>query len=395
MYYKPKILRNKSVAESITFPKGVSSLDLSNNNLSTCVNLLQILRDIPQSVRLLNLSRNNFHKKLLSDLFQSIATIPLNVVSLDLSQNNLYQILGTGLAELLAAIPKGVTSLNLSGNVLGNMPSEDLALALAALPKNITSLNLSGNNLSSLSTADLIKVLAAIPKTVTSLNLSMNDLGSRSASELNDIISSSSQNRISLNLSENNLHNIGAALAQISASLRFLDLSNNALGKLTEKELLDVIQAIPKTVTKVDLCHNELLRNKSISKRDVLLKSLQPFEQDGRLLLSHNGEPAFARALLPMLSLVKQGGLPLDIVSHILSYFLRNPEKLYDNQLIQNKIIQSVTANKGVLINQRYKQMEFFSIASSEKIEELKKRAKNAPKDENAAATLAHFCIEI
>lgn len=191
-------------------------------------------------------------------------------------------------------------------------------------------------------------------------------------------------------------------LGAIPGTITSLDLSDNGLDKFTPAELVLLLKAIPATVTSINVGKNNLFTNKTIIERDCLLKSLQPFEQNGRLQLSHNGEAAFARALLPMLSLVKQKKLPFDIVSHILGQLLSNPGNKSEIALVNNKIAQSVMSKNGLLIKQGYsrngasffQRLSLYFGDSTSKMNTLKNRARNNPESAEAK-TLEHFCLRV
>ncbi len=171
----------------------------------------------------------------------------------------------------------------------------------------MTSLNLRKN---SLWHTQLAKALAAIPGNVTSLDLRENELGNLSSKKLAE------------------------AFAAIPETITSLDLSNNELHRKTLPELIQIIAAIPKTVRSINLGGNELFVGKSAKKRDELLKALSHYEQHGRLILSQNGEAAFLRALLPMVSAARQGILLSELVSKILAWLLPKQNKVTDEELV-------------------------------------------------------------
>ncbi|MFO9373714.1 hypothetical protein SDA76_13785 [Legionella pneumophila serogroup 2] len=141
-----------------------------------------------------------------SNPVEEFTSIPHGVTSLDLSLNNLYSISTVELIQAFANTPASVTSLNLRGNDLGIKSSDELVQILAAIPANVNSLNLRGNNLASKNCAELAKFLASIPASVTSLDLSANLLGLKSYAELAYIFSSIPNHVVSLNLCLNCLH---------------------------------------------------------------------------------------------------------------------------------------------------------------------------------------------
>ncbi|HAT1677672.1 TPA: hypothetical protein I8Y60_001319 [Legionella pneumophila] len=179
MFYELILTRTSNlIQEFISIPNGVTSLDLSLNELGNISNaeLTQAFQYIPDSVISMDLANNHLCDKSGSELAQLLAAIPANVTSLNLSCNDLHKKSGAELAQAFAAIPASVTSLNLHCNYLGNNRGVELAQAFAATPKNVTSLDLSMNYFDLESSADLSQIFTSIPPHVVSLNLSFNSL---------------------------------------------------------------------------------------------------------------------------------------------------------------------------------------------------------------------------
>ncbi|NBX85377.1 MAG: hypothetical protein EBQ95_07210 [Gammaproteobacteria bacterium] len=102
-------------------------------------------------------------------LSEAFAAIPKGVTSLDLSENNFGLKNSAEIAKVFAAIPKGVTSLNLNWNNFGLKNSAEIAEAFAAIPEGVTSLDLSGNI-----SGNIINIFKVLPKQVTSIGLNFN-----------------------------------------------------------------------------------------------------------------------------------------------------------------------------------------------------------------------------
>ena len=109
-------------------------------------------------------------------VISAITYLPSGVTSLDLSSNNLGSKTGAELAKIFVAIPAGVTSLNLSINQLYNKTGAELAQAFTVIPARVTSLNLRYNHLHKKTFAELAKIFAAIPLRVKKVNLGNNNL---------------------------------------------------------------------------------------------------------------------------------------------------------------------------------------------------------------------------
>ncbi|HAU1320192.1 TPA: hypothetical protein F8R96_04470 [Legionella pneumophila] len=91
-----------------------------------------------------------------SNLVQEFTTIPHGVTSLDLSWNNLDSISTVELMRAFANIPASVTSLDLRRNDLGYKSADELVHAFSSIPKHVVSLNLCLNYLHELSLENLV-----------------------------------------------------------------------------------------------------------------------------------------------------------------------------------------------------------------------------------------------
>ncbi|HAT1659320.1 hypothetical protein ACVSNX_09135 [Legionella pneumophila] len=194
-----------------------------------------------------------------SNLVQEFTSIPHGVTSLDLSWNNLDSISTIELMQAFANIPVSITSLNLSGNYLGFKSNDELVQILATIPANVTSLNLSGNYLGNQNGAELARLLATIPISVTALDLSWNDLSSKSSSELAQAFAAIPTNLTSLDLSWNALYRnpgLTRVSAAILAGMTSLNLSWNFIGLKSCAEIAHVFSCIPNHVVSLNLCLN-------------------------------------------------------------------------------------------------------------------------------------------
>ncbi|VEB35755.1 leucine-rich repeat-containing protein (substrate of the Dot/Icm secretion system) [Legionella sainthelensi] len=299
-------------------------------------------------------------------------SIPKGVTHLDLRYNALAYRTNHELAAAFAAIEDSVTYLDLSENsILSNRAGAELALFFSFIPTNITHLNLQWNGLYQQTGTELALAFAGLPIGLAYLDLSNNFLGYMSSASL------------------------GEAFAAIPVGITHLNLSNSKLHLLTVTDLVQALQAIPSTVTCIDLSYNELFLNKTYAERDAILNALKPLEQNGRLLLSHNGEPSFARALLPLMSAIKQEIVSFDVASEILSFLLPEQAHLPSRSIIRNKIIKSVTANEGELLYASYRRHggSFFKSISSP-IEQLNNQInEKLTEAEVASLTLNYFCL--
>ena len=130
------------VFSGANLPLSLTTLDLSNNNISGSISFIT---NLPSSIQNLNFSMNK-----IGDTLQNIYSIPLNLANVDFSHNQI--------SGILTEIPSGLVSLNISFNLLSG--------SLPALPSGITDLRLKGNNITG--------TVTNIPKSVQYLDLSDN-----------------------------------------------------------------------------------------------------------------------------------------------------------------------------------------------------------------------------
>lgn len=72
-------------------------------------------------------------------------------------------------------------------------------------------------------------------------------------------------------------HPLLASFSDIPAEVTTIDLSNNALNKLSCSELISLLNAIPLSVNTIILSDNNLLKNKTAQEGAELMKRLEPF----------------------------------------------------------------------------------------------------------------------
>jgi len=124
------------------------------------------------------------------------------------------------------------------------------------MPSTYLTITLSNN-----SGITLTQTFATISASIEFLNLSENNLGDKACTELVQAFAIIPTSVKSLNLSMNTFYKkTGTELAQIlaiiPASVNHLDLSFNALGKKTNTELTQIFAAIPASVTSLNVSYN-------------------------------------------------------------------------------------------------------------------------------------------
>lgn len=265
--------------------------------------------------------------------------------------------------------------LNISNiNFLTSCTVQEMVKKLHGILENHDTLDISGSELSKLETAKMVRFLSVIPSHVTVLNMSECGLGSSWDKE--------------------NIDKLKKIFSAIPKHITSLDISKNNIGIFKTADDLDAIMsAIPKTVIKINVSSNDLLLFKDIAHRDKVLQSLKSKDEktERELIVKNNGEHAFARCLLPILSGVKQKIIPYDIACLILS-FLVSPEANVKSEIkkIPTKILQSHYKLSGGSFFQS--RGIFLKASRDEVITTLQERAN---KDPNGASsqTLTHFCI--
>ena len=181
---------------------------------------------------------------------------------------------------------------------LVDLSDERFTGAFTTIPKDITALDISNNGLGYRTTRLLVQAFESIPREVISLNISANSLFLKTIQEL------------------------VALFIAIPSSILHIDLEDNILDSLESAELAGVLKYLPTTIKTINLAGNHLFRNKTSFEKNMFLTMLQPINSYGRLSLCRNGESDFQRAIVPLMSLTRQGELNIDVIEKILAKLL-------------------------------------------------------------------------
>ena len=238
-------------------PSSLNSLNLSRNKLglTKCdYGLADALNAIKSNkLESLNLSCNGLYNLSIEGI-QSVSTaIKSSVIKLNLKGNNFGKAkMASSLGVFISNIRANLTHLNLGDNDLDELKSElqDLFTAIGKID-SLTHLNLMRNNFKNIPP----KVFEHIPRPVTHLNLSDNDLGNNSSwPDICCFMTSKSITHLDISRNKLNLsgsektdeHNkpklaeatlLSDSFKNLPASLKYLNLSRNGLGSVTQQRL--------------------------------------------------------------------------------------------------------------------------------------------------------------
>lgn len=258
-------------------PMNVKALNLSKNKLNFSSDFVKVVQGISRGITTLDLSDNLLHRKSEPILVKAFEAMPQYLTSLDLSCNFLGFKSSDELLKIISAIPKGVTWLNFSGNCLNDMSGSELALFFEAMPTALTMLDLSNNGLG-LMRAELAQAVQAIPPQVTALNLSENEIDDMPGDELAQAFAAIPLHVTALNLSQNNLFKkltkaLTLAFKSIPTHIKTLDLSGNEFWQIKSDDMVLIFESIPVHVTTLNLSKNNL-GNKPFDELATIFKKI-------------------------------------------------------------------------------------------------------------------------
>lgn len=264
-------------------PETLTVLDLSNNifEFFAPTDLPTHFAALPRGLVHLSLKKNALFKQNINILIAALNKLPPELKFLDLSNNKLAELPKKNWVDVFAALPPKLTHLDLSDSYW-----RDYAL-LAELPNNVSQLSLHGistgplpnfimlkptlthldlqDNRSLFSVANVAHILESIPVTVTHLDLGNNALfNNRTSLQIELIMQAFPESLTTLGFSNNSLYKnsvkqLKTFFKELPPSLTHLDLRHNFLleGK-TAAELKQIFAMLPTSVTRIDLAGNGL-----------------------------------------------------------------------------------------------------------------------------------------
>lgn len=169
----PQGLNFQALAQA--FPRGLHKLVMSQNRLSEInqQELLSWASDLPRGLKDLDISQNALGMLNQETLVGFVQHFPA-LTHLDLSQNLLGEAQGLNLPNVLKALPNTVRCLDLSGNFFNNMATDDIIAMLQSLPPHVKHVDLGRNNLILKKLSDAQRVMASLPSSVESVVLGAN-----------------------------------------------------------------------------------------------------------------------------------------------------------------------------------------------------------------------------
>jgi hypothetical protein len=363
---------------------------------------IEIFAQIFKSVYFTELKIDGKRDKTLAELVEIFKITPPRVKVIDFSDNDLYQKTVEELVEIFASLPSMARTLILRNNKLFRKPTAELVQIFQALPRSFIMLDIDGNEIDQKPIEELVTIFKAFPPLAT-VHVGHHNPFQKTVAELKHLqiltalSSSITSTAATLHLDKNYLENYSfkrliALFETLSSAVITVNLSKCELHRLSTKNLIQLFQAIPLSVTTVDISNNCLFLNKSIEERDQLLDALKISHPTNwrEVIAEDNGEAAFARVILPLLSACKQGKLTLDAVSIILSYLLPFPSDKHPLAATKEKLTSAISANV-LAIRHIANGGGFFSHSGKRMLEKLKE--KSATQDKIASRTLQHFCL--
>ncbi len=225
--------------------------------------LIQAFLEIPQDgiESSLHLGENNFSLFNFDKTLEALALIPVAIKKVIIPYAAIQDFSPDELAQFLKAIPDTVDDIDLSKNALGDLTGPDVYLVCSSFSKQLKQLDLSCNSLNDWLPVDFQKVLAQhnMPNT---LILNKNKLRYMAGDKLAVIFSSLSERISSLHLAGNDLGEHAdtaiSTMRAIRGNVEYLDLTDNGLGLLNQKQLMEAVSSLSDKLISLSLRNNKL-----------------------------------------------------------------------------------------------------------------------------------------
>ncbi|MFA6301939.1 MAG: hypothetical protein WC627_02260 [Legionella sp.] len=270
-------------------PNGLIYLDLKDSLTKNMHATLQILKHIPKTLKVLDLGKMRQIKEGgEEELSNIVQVLPESITVLRIHEDTLASLSNQNLEKFLEKISGHLSRLVLEpsdyGNLEKNLTADQIRLVethhsesfmiayenntqsqyssqqytlwrentnvlladkliavLNALSLEVTSFDLCGLNLFDFAPADIIRIFQAIPKSITTLNLNDNNLGSLGTQK-----------------TEHEFDIIIQTVKKLPSHIKSLNLSCNQFNSLAADQFQALLEALPVTITSVDLSDNQL-----------------------------------------------------------------------------------------------------------------------------------------
>lgn len=308
----------------------------------------------------------------LHKIIHCLKDIPRNVIILSMVDCGFDNLSDDKLTPFLLEVLPRFAKLDISDEKLRKKCATKITTLWQAIKQDDTTLNLSNCLLYQLQSSQLTKIFSEIPKHISTLNLSDNKLWTKCASEL------------------------AHAFETIPSHINTLIITRNKFGLRNQFDLVALLSSIPTHITTIDISDNNLFKNRNLKERDQLLHAINLTNKNRHIILTGNGESAYSRVLLPLLSACKQNLLNLDVVILILSNLLPIPVSSIKKKIelsLPIAIIKDCYMRHESIIPGFFRSQVLFFRCGNELVEELRRQAKNAPNDA-ATKTLDHFYLK-
>ncbi|MDP3267632.1 MAG: hypothetical protein Q8M40_01155 [Legionella sp.] len=322
--------------------------DAEGNEEKFAEDLINLFKALPKHVTKFRFKKNSLgmHPDLLSIILSGLS----HIHSLDLRDNELLNIPEESWPNIWSHLSESVSELLL--NFKCNNPDLIFSIdakqkkILSTLPLQVKTLGLEVSDFINLVQEEANVVFSCLSNNVKTLRWFPSKIGGG----LEPIIKATPPSITTLDLSDFSLGVFGfekilGLVGQIPWTVISLNLDYNALNILSTQQLGELMAEIPHTLTQISLRGNLLFKNKNLVQHEQLLETLKPYNTDGRLLLENNAENQMLLAAIPLVQLVKDRRLPVELADEISQYL--KPKKPHFFYEIYTKLTCGNTQNNN------------------------------------------------
>ena len=296
--------------------------------------LINLFKALPKHVTEFRFKKNSLGMH--PDLFSIILAGLTHIHSLDLRDNELLNIPEESWPNIWSHLSESVSELLLNfkcnnPDLIFSIDSKQKKI-LSTLPLQVKTLGLEINDFINLVQEELDVVFSYLSNNVKTLRWFPSKIGGG----LEPIIKATPPSITTLDLSDLSLGVFGfeeilRLVSAIPSTVTSLNLDYNALNILSTQQLGELMASIPHTVTQISLRGNLLFKNKNLVQHEQLLETLKLYNADGRLLLENNAENHMLLAAIPLVQLVRDRRLPVELAYEISQYLKpKKPQFFYE-----------------------------------------------------------------